>query len=182
VPAVRQQRQKRFNYRAMPLWAQWALPFGIAIIVVVALVAYTEHQTNDVPTEASVNSPSAIVAQDREADTLMRQEEAPQLAKLQPGVTPAAGIRTAIAGWLNHQIKIGAYGGPLTRQSCSKTTGSTAARVAFRCEMVTANVKYPFYGVVVPAIGSITYCQKVTPPVYGMAALKLSTACRPLRR
>jgi hypothetical protein len=177
MPAVRQQRPRRFSYGALPVWAQWTLPFGVALILVVALIAFVEHQTNDVPDEAPVNTPSAIEAQNKEADTLMRQEEAPKIARLKPGVKPADALKAAIVTWLEHQIKIGAYGGPLTHEACTATAGSTAARVAFKCEMVTASVSYPFYGVVIPATGSITYCQKVTPPVYGMAALKLSTAC-----
>jgi len=177
MPAVSQRRPKRFNYRSLPLWLQWALPFGVAIVAVVALVAFVEHQTNDVPSEASVNSPSAIVAQNKQADVLMEQEQAPQIAKLQAGVKPAKGLEIAIAAWLNQQIKTGQYSGPLTKQSCTPTAGSTSARVAFKCEMVTANVTYPFYGVVIPSIGSVTYCQKVAPPVYGMPGLKLSSAC-----
>jgi hypothetical protein len=177
MPTARPQRPKRFNYRALPLWLQWALPFATAIIAVVALVLFVHHQTDDTPSEAPVNSPGAIVAQNKEADTLMKQEEAPQFATLKPGVKPADGLRDAIATWLDHQIKLGRYGGPLTKRGCTPTSGSTAARSAFYCKMVTANVTYPFYGVVIPATGKITYCQKVTPPVYGMPGLKLSSAC-----
>jgi hypothetical protein len=177
MPAVRQQRPKRFNYRALPVWLQWALPFGIAILAVVALVVFVHHQTDDTPSEAPVNSPSAIVAQNKEADGVMRQEEAPQFATLKPGVKPADGLKTAIATWIDREIKLGQYGGPLTKESCTPTAGSTAARAAFKCWMVTANVRYPFYGVVTPATGKITYCQKVTPPVFGMPGLKLSKSC-----
>lgn len=180
VPTVRQQRPKRFNYRALPLWLQWGLPFGIATIAVVALVLFVHHQTDDTPSEAPVNTPSAIVEQNKEADALMRQEEAPQFAKLKAGVPPAAGLKGAIAAWLNHQIKLGQYGGPLSRTSsaCTPATGSTATRLAFKCPMVAANVTYSFYGVVIPATGKITYCQKVRyPPVYGMPRLKLSKSC-----
>jgi len=177
MPAVSERRPKRFNYRSLPVWLQWALPFGIAIVVVVALVAFVEHQTNDVPSEAAVNSPSAIVAQNKQADALMAQEQTPKLAKLTAGVKPVKGLEIAIAAWLNQQIKTGQYNGPLTKESCAPTAGSTSARVAFKCAMVTANVTYPFYGVVIPSLGSVTYCQKVTPPVYGMPGLKLSSAC-----
>jgi hypothetical protein len=176
MPAVSQRRQKRFNYRSLPLWLQWGLPFGVALIAVVALVAFVEHQTNDVPSEASVNSPSAIVAQNKEADALMAQEQAPKLAKLTTGVKPAKGLELAIAAWLNQQIKTGQYNGPLTSESCTPE-GGTAAREAFKCEMVTANVTYPFYGVASPSLGSVTYCQQVTSPVFGEAILKLSSAC-----
>jgi len=177
MSTVRQQRPKRFNYRALPVWLQWALPFGIAIIAVVALVLFVHHQSDDTPSEAPVNSPSAIVEQNHQADAVMRQEEAPHFATLKPGVKPAQALRGAISTWLARQIKSGQYNGPIQHGSCTPTAGSTAARAAFKCEIVTANVTYPFYGVVIPATGRITYCQKVTPPVYGMPGLKLSKSC-----
>jgi hypothetical protein len=177
MPAVRQQRPKRFNYRALPVWLQWVLPFGIAIIAVVALVLYVQHQTNDTPSEAPVNSPSAIVEQNREAAVLMAQYQAPHYATLATGATPAAGLKVAITRWLDHQISIGTYNGPLTGGSCVDTAGSTSARVALKCDMVTANVTYPFYGVVVPATKQIAYCQKVAPAQYGGKNLALSKRC-----
>lgn len=176
MPAVRQQRPRRFNYRDLPGWLQWALPFGVAIIAVVALVVFVHHQTDDTPGEASVNSPSAIVAQNKEADALMKQEQAPRIAKTVKGASPAASLKIAIAAWLNHQISVGTYGGPLTSESCTPK-GGTPAREAFECKMITANVIYPFYGVVDPSLGSVTYCQQVTSPVIGTPSLNLSSAC-----
>jgi hypothetical protein len=176
MPAVRQQRPKRFNYRDLPVWLQWALPFGIAIVVVLALVLYVHHQSDDTPSEAQVVSPSAIEEQNREANILMAQLQAPLHAKLKAGVTPATGLRFAITHWLDHQIAIGALSGPLDRESCSPTVGSTSARVAFKCNMVTANVTYPFYGVVIPSTGRITYCRLVAPPRYREQDL-LSRSC-----
>jgi hypothetical protein len=178
MPTVPQRRPKRFNYRALPVWLQWVLPFGIGIIAVVALVVYVHHQTNDTPSEAPVNSPSAVAAQNKQDSALMRQEQAPQTAKLKPGVAPAEALEAAMATWLDQQIKLGKYAGPLERGTCTPTAGSTAARAAFKCGMVTANVTYQFYGVVIPATGHVTFCQKVTwPPVYGMPRVKLSKSC-----
>ncbi len=178
MPTVRQQRPKRFNYRALPLWLQWVLPFGIAVIAVVALVVYVHHQTNDTPSEAPVNSPSAVAAQTQQDDALMRQEQAPQTTKLKPGVAPAEGLKAVMVSWLDQQIKKGKYGGPLQSAGCTPTAGSTTARAAFECGLVTANVTYHFYGVVIPGSGRVTFCQKVSwPPVYGMPHVKLSKSC-----
>lgn len=177
MPAVRQQRPKRFNYRALPVWLQWVLPFSIAIIAVVALVVYVHHQTDDTPSEAPVNTPGAIVEQNREAAVLMAQYQAPHHATLAAGITPADGLKLAITHWLDHQISIGTYNGPLTGGSCTTTKGSTGTRVALLCKMVTANVTYPFYGVVVPATKQIAYCQKVAPAQFGGKNLALSKRC-----
>jgi hypothetical protein len=43
--------------------------------------------------------------------------------------------------------------------------------------MVTANVTYPFYGVVVPSTRQITYCRQVAPPRYREKDLRLSRSC-----
>ena len=177
VPAAHQVRPKRFKYRDLPLWLQWGLPLSVAVAAIVALVLWVNYETNDVPSEAGVNSPNAIVEQNEQDETLMKQQQAPHTAQLRPGVTPTAGLKAAIATWLNNQIRIGAMNGPLTGASCSTTAGSTAARVAMKCALVTADLTYPFYGVVKPASGQITFCQRVTPPVYGMDAFPLSRGC-----
>lgn len=178
MPTVRQPRPRRFVYRNLPLWLQWGLPLGIAITAIVALVIWVNYESNDVPAEAGVNSPSAIAQQNRQDDTLMRQIQAPQTAKMKPGTDPATGLRVAISAWLDHQISLGTYNGPLTRATCSPTQGGSSSRVPLSCDVIAASVKYEFYGVVVPATGQITYCQKVVyPPVDGMPTIPLSKRC-----
>ncbi len=50
--------------------------------------------------------------------------------------------------------------------------GSTAARQVLHCTAVTASsvgkLSYPFDGVVAPTSATITYCQRVQPPVPSM--------------
>ncbi len=177
MPATRQPPARRLNYRSLPLWFQWALPFTVAGALVIALVVWVHYENHHVPTVAAVINPSALSAQNAQAKTIMRQQQAPHSARLTPGLAPATGLERAIAHWLRRQIATGAMNGPLSGGSCVPTPGSTSARVALRCTMVTAQVNYPFYGVVVPAKGQITYCQRVTPPVYGMDNLPLSPRC-----
>lgn len=176
MPAVRQPQPKRMNYRQLPVWVQWALPIVVAVVALTALVLWVHHQTNDVPSEAPVNSPTAVAEQTQQDDALMRQMQAPITAKLKPGLTAPDGLAAAIATWLNRQIKLGKYVGPLTSSTCS-AAGGTTARVALKCHLVTANVKYTFYGVVVPATGQINFCQQVVPFVYGTAGVPLSKLC-----
>jgi hypothetical protein len=177
MSAVRQPRRRRPDYRKLPLWAQWGLPFGVAAIAVVALVLWVTHESKYVSSEATVNSPAALAAQQQQADAVMSQVQAPRSAKLKPGTSPADGLKAAIATWLDGQIKTNQVNGPLMGGGCKTTAGSTSARVAMLCKPVAANVIYDFYGVVIPAAGRITFCEQATPPVYGMPHLPLSPSC-----
>lgn len=179
MPAVSQRRKRPSFYRTLPIWAQWVIPFAVAIAVILFLVLWVHHQTNDVPSEAAVTNKGALKEQARENTILEEQIQAPKHAQAKAGAAPAAALKGAITTWLNHQISIGAYGGPLTKESCGTTPlyASSSTRVVMKCEMVTANVTYPFYGVVVPATGKITFCQQDTAPVYGTPDAKFSKSC-----
>jgi len=147
---------------------QWVLPFGVGAAAVVAVVLFVNYQTNDVPLIAKVTSPQAIAEQNREDRIHVRQQQVPHVVKLKPGVTPSDGLRAAVVGYMTYQINHGAMDGPINRASCRSVTGGTTARQVLRCDVTASDVNYPFDGVVQPAAGAITYCQRVTPPVPSM--------------
>ena len=177
MPAARASRPKRFNYRKLPLWAQWALPFSVAAVLVIAMIVFVEHESNDVPFQAHIGAKElAIEAQ--QADAEMRQTQAPHSATLSAGVAPVTGLKHAITIWLSGQMKLGLVDGPLNGISCVTTAGSSSTRIALKCELTAANVNYPFYGVVTPATRQITYCQRVAyAPQYGLPLIPLSRRC-----
>lgn len=177
MPRRSQPHSRHLRYRALPLWLQWGLPFTVAAAAIIALVVWVNHETNDVSSEAPVTSKKAILEQNQQADAIMRQQQAPHVVRLKPAATPAAALEHTVAGWLKGQISSGTMTGPLTSGHCVPTAGSSAARVALRCTMVTADVKYPFFGVVQPRRGVVTFCQRVAPPVYGMDDFPLSRRC-----
>ena len=157
------------GFRALPLWAQWAIPFAVAAATVVALIEFVNYETNNVPAIAGVSSPRAIREQNREDTILVQQQQAPHVARLKRGESPARAIRAAVVAYMNHQINLGSMDGPIRSSSCH-AAGGTSGRLLFRCA-VTASaqlVTYPFDGVVQPALGRVTYCQRVTPPVPSM--------------
>ncbi len=160
-------RRGGFRFRSLPLWAQWVLPFSVAGAIVLAVVLFVQYQTNQVPAIAGPNSAAAVAEQNREATILVRQQQAPHRARLRPGQSPAAGLRTAVVAYLSHQITVGNMDGPVERSSCHPAAGSTGVRQVFRCSVTASKqmVTYPFDGVVQPASGRITYCQRITPPV-----------------
>ncbi len=150
------------------MWLQWLLPFSIAALVVVALVVFVHHQTNDVPQIANVTSKSAIVEQNREDTLIVQQQQAPHVVKLRVGQPGEVGLRAAVVKYINSQVSHGAMPGPVKSSVCRTLTGGTTARQLFRCDVTAADVTYPFDGVVEPAASAITYCQRVAPPVPSM--------------
>jgi hypothetical protein len=158
-------------YRSLPVWLQWALPFGIAAAVVIALVLYVEHQTNDVSPIAGVTSKSALVEENREDTDLVRQQQAPHVAKLAQGLAPSAALQAAVVGYMHYEVNHRVMAGPVQSSSChavgsgSGSGGASAARLVMHCDVKAASVTYPFYGVVQPATKQITYCQRIAPPI-----------------
>lgn len=162
--------RRGFRYRSLPPWLQWVLPFAVAGAVVVALILFVEHQTNDVPAIANYNSASAVREQFREDSIIVRQQQAPHHAKLAAGGAPAAALRGSIVAWMNHQINVGSIDGPIKAMKCRLAAGSTSGRLVFRCDLTAAaqSVTYPFDGVVRTSAHAITWCQRVTPPIPSM--------------
>jgi hypothetical protein len=157
-------------YRSLPVWLQWLLPFSVAAAAVVALVIFVHHQTVDVPQIAPVTSKNAIVEQNREDTIIVQQQQAPHRAKLKAGEAAGAGLRAAVVGYMNSQVNRGFIPGPVKSSVCRAAggAGGAGAREVFHCDVTSADVTYPFDGVVEPAAGAITYCQRVAPPVPSM--------------
>lgn len=168
MPPLNQSRSGGFRYRSLPLWLQWVLPFGVGAALVVGLVLFVHHQTDDVPLIAKVTSPQAIAEQNREDHIIVRQQQAPHVVKLKPGVTPSDALRAAVVGYMTDQISHGQMDGPIKRASCRSVAGGTSARQVMHCDVTASDLTYPFDGVVQPAAGVITYCQRVQPPVPSM--------------
>lgn len=158
------------GFRSLPLWLQWALPFSVAAILVVALVVFVHHETNDTPQIAMVSNPKAVAEENREDRILVQQQQAPHVVKLKAGQSPSAALRLAVVAYMTHQISVGAMDGPVTRSSCVTSAGGTGSRELFHCDVTASaqSVTYPFDGVVQPSAGVITYCQRVAPPVPSM--------------
>ena len=159
----------RRGYRALPLWAQWLIPFAVAAAVVVALVEFVNYETNDVSAIAGVTSPKAVREENREDTILVQQLQAPHVLRLASGQSPVAGIHAAVVAYMAHQINIGSMDGPIRSSGCVRA-GGTSGRQVFRCQVTASaqRVTYPFDGVVEPTSRLITFCQRVAPPVPSM--------------
>jgi hypothetical protein len=135
--------------------------------VVIALVLFVEHQTNDVSAIAGVTSKSALIEENREDTALVREQQAPHVAKLAPGVAPTAALRAAVVGYMHYEVNHGVMDGPVKGSSCraAGADGADAARLVMHCDVTASDVTYPFYGVVQPSAKRLTYCQRVAPPI-----------------
>jgi hypothetical protein len=160
--------RRGFRYRSLPIWLQWVIPFAVAAILVLALVLFVNHETNSVPQIATV-TPSAAKEENREDTILVRQQQAPHTAKLSAGASAVNTLRGSITSWMAHQISLGNMNGPIKRLSCRTTAASTSARLVYSCDLTaSAALTYPFDGVVQRSTGTITWCQRVAPPVPSM--------------
>jgi hypothetical protein len=169
--------RRRRGFSGLPRWMQFAVTFGAAAVLIVAVVLYVHHVGNDSSKEAPVTSPKAVKEENREANILVRQDQMPHSAMLASGVAPEAGLRDAVLTYMRRQINIGVISGPLQKSSCVMRNGSsTSSDQALRCDVTAASVTYPFYGVVATADGQITFCKKDQAPVPGMN-VPLSAKC-----
>jgi len=176
MPAV-SRPPRRSPYRRLPLWAQWAIPFGIAGGLILALVLWVQYESNTAPLIAPVVNPKAVAEQNREARILVGQDQAPHVAQMSSGDRPAAAIRAAVVTYMAGKISHGVITGPLTSAHCGPVgAASTSTRLVFRCGVKAASVNYPFEGVVDPSAHQITYCKRDPPPVPSMK-IPLSTRC-----
>ncbi len=148
----------------MPLWLQWVLPFSIAALLIIALVVFVHHETDDVPQYANTNS-NAIVEQNREDTIIVRQQQAPRVSRLAAGVSATVGLRDAVDRYMTSQVNHGFMAGPLKGTVCH-AVGGTSTRQVLKCDVTAADVTYPFDGVVAARV--ITYCQRVAPPTPSM--------------
>jgi hypothetical protein len=161
--------RRGFQYRSLPTWLQWVIPFAVAGLVVLALVLFVNYETNSVPQIATV-TPNAAKEENREDTILVRQQQAPHTARLKAGEKAGAALRTAVLAYMTHQINLGAMDGPIRSSSCRPVGAGGGARLVFHCDVTASaqTVTYPFDGVVQTGSGVVTYCQRVAPPVPSM--------------
>ena len=73
---------------------------------------------NNTNSNPSLNE-SAEVRANREAEILVKQDQAPRTVRLGRGVAPAAALERVLHAWMASQISHGAIDGPLKAAKCS---------------------------------------------------------------
>ncbi len=100
MPALNPSPRRSLTYRSLPVWLQWLLPFSIAAILIVALVVFVHHQTDDVPQIDGPNSQAEVVEQNREDTIIVRQQQVPHLFKFKASSTSTAGAKQAVVNYM----------------------------------------------------------------------------------
>lgn len=155
-------RQGSLWMRLFPaLWVRWVISFGVAAVLLAALIVFVEHNNNNSEAKGSAR---AIERENAEAEIVIGADQAPHTFKLASGEPVRAGFVGAVHGYMARQIKRGSIGGPLQQVRCS-TTGSRGGRVAYRCVAKAGDVNYPFVGIHRRGSHHVTYCKRDLPPL-----------------
>ena len=149
-------------YLALPLWSRFVLAAAIAVALVAAMVLFVEG--NNTNTNPSLNEASEVQA-NREAETLVAQDQAPRVVRLTSGAAPAAALERAIHARMAAQVAGGAIAGPLKATRCRARGVATPGGRSYSCTVLAGGVIYPFLAVVDARAGRITYCKRDQPPV-----------------
>jgi hypothetical protein len=143
------------------LRVRWFLSVLVAVVVLVVVVRFVRTHNSDAPAS---QTPTGLARADAESTVVVKQDQAPHVAKLKPGLSPAAGITRAVKADIASSVNQGFINGPIEHAGC-RPLGPHAQTVRFNCLVEAANIAYPFLGVVDVSAHRITYCKKDQPPV-----------------
>lgn len=158
-----------------PLWLRWVAAAAVAAAMSVALVLFVRANNTEGP--QPLNQAAAEEA-NRQAEIIVKQDQAPQTAALPPGARPRAALQAAIRGALARQVAHGAVPGPVTRSSCAAIGGESRRRRGFTCRVIAGAVAYPFLGVADLHTRRLTFCKRDIAPV-ASENVPVSRECRP---
>jgi hypothetical protein len=164
--------------RRPPMWVRWALSLGIAVVLAVALIVFVSHHNGN---GLAHESPKAAERLNREAETVVSQDQAPQVVTLAPGASRAPGalraaVTHAIRRAMTARIAKGDAGAPLRQVRCL-TVGTRAGAVGYRCRATAAGVIYPYQALLRRRTHTLTFCKHDAPPVPSMN-IPVSPRCR----
>lgn len=146
------------SLRHPPLWMRWALSvmvFGALTIAAINAISSSENGAPDVPAELQAN---------REAQTILAQDQAPHDETVRRLANPRQALERAIAADMNVRIRHNELSGPLQTSRCTPTAAKRANRRTFRCSVQAGDVAYPFLGVVDVPARHITWCKRDPSP------------------
>jgi hypothetical protein len=163
------------------LRTQWVLALLVAALVIAGIVIVVADNGGLEGTPAPPISKAAVVEENRIADVLVREDQAPHVQTLPRHVPPAVGSARAVRAFMAEQIAGGHIAGghiagPIEHAGCAATHASSAARIVLRCTVQAADVAYPFDVVVTPANRQVTFCKRDYPPVPSMN-IPVSSRC-----
>lgn len=144
-----------------PLWLRWFLSVVVAAVVLILVVRFVQSHNSTV---TASQTPSGLARANAESTVVVKQDQAPHVAGLKPGLSPVSGVASAVKADIDDSVNQGFINGPIQSSKC-KSLSPHGHTLRFSCTVVAANISYPFLGVVDPSAHRITYCKKDEPPV-----------------
>ena len=143
------------------MWAKFAVSLGVAVILLVALIVFVDHNNTD---SNRTLTPSEQAKVNKEAELVVASDQAPHVVRLKPGESPHAGFVRTVHATMSGLVNRGIVDGPLQRVSCTRH-GGRAGNLGFSCVATADDVNYDFVGVVDTSARQVTYCKRDEPPV-----------------
>lgn len=150
------------------LRVQWILSLSVASIVVTALILIVDRGNHAANQPAAPLSRAAVTEENREAQIIVGEDQAPHVASLSRGVATVAGVAATVRAVMAGEVARSEIDGPIERSYCRVARGSSPGRLVYGCTVEAADVNYPFDAVVTPSARQITYCKRDLPPVPSM--------------
>jgi hypothetical protein len=157
--------------RRPPMWLRWVLSLGVAAILLIALILFVSHNDG---TDLAHESPKQTARSNREAEIVVRQDQAPRVVTLTGTTRPD--VAHAIRRDMVRRISKGQAGAPLQHVRC-RAAGRQGALAGFDCRASAASVIYPYEAVLDRGTARLTFCKHDAPPVPSMN-IPVSPRCR----
>ncbi len=158
-----------------PIWARWALGSLLALAAIASVVvaihrAGPEGPTSEAGAEAEIN---------RISDIAIAEDQAPHIASLPAGSSPAIALEQAIASDVRKRIADELLTGPLQSVTCAVSGAASTGRDPYRCAVRSAGISYTFLAVVNEGRKRITWCKVDPPAVDGTGPeIRISASCQ----
>jgi hypothetical protein len=143
------------------LWMRWAISITVGVVVIVALVAFVDHNNSNSEAKGSTK---ALERENQEAQVIVGADQVPHTVRLKGGQTVTAGFVAAVRADIRHRLKTGNIQGRVQKIACHRS-GARGGRVAYSCVAQVQNVRYPFVGTYTAKSKRITYCKRDLPPL-----------------
>jgi hypothetical protein len=149
------------QWARIPLSARWAISLVVAIVLVVLLVGFVDHHSNNSLAHVSRKNLNTEAAQAR---IVIGQDQAPVTVHLAGGASAQAALIAGVRRDMNRRITSATIDGPLTGVVCG-VSGHRGARAGYHCLAEAGHVRYPFVAVLTPSAHRVVFCKKDFPPI-----------------
>jgi len=163
--------------RRLPLWARWLTTIGVYLVLLAVAVLLVHKLASSSSSARSPAEAHAVAEANNVGRIAISEDEAPHVATLAAGASPAGGLERAISADVRRRIADGELTGPLQSIHCTAGAGQRAGRVGFSCTVISAGITYPFLAVADASTHELTWC-KLDRASAGDAALEVPVSPR----